>query len=60
MFRIRVIVEAYDERLIADYVMDHDDVKQRRVLGEQCSYAFRAGQAVTTYAEDYKPCRTDA
>lgn len=31
------------------YDMDHDDAKQRRVLGEQCRNAFEAGQCVVTY-----------
>lgn len=34
--------------LVADYVMDHDDHIERRVLGEQCRNAFEAGQSVST------------
>lgn len=30
------------------YVMDHDDQSQRRVLGEQCRNAFEGGQVIVT------------
>ena len=35
------------ERL-RDFVMDHEDPTQRRVLGEQCRNAFEAGQIILT------------
>lgn len=37
--------------VIRTYDMDHDDPKQRRVLGEQCRNAFEAGQAILTFPE---------
>jgi hypothetical protein len=49
---IRVVVED-DTGPIADYVMNHDDPQQRRVLGQQCRLAFEAGQSVWTCPEDY-------
>jgi hypothetical protein len=36
---------------ICEYVMDHDDPAQRRVLGEQCRNAFEGGQLIVTYPE---------
>lgn len=35
-------------RQILKFTMDHDDLKQRRVLGQQCRFAFEAGQIVMT------------
>jgi hypothetical protein len=53
---IRIVVEAPDgdgvDRVIADYVMNHNDPQQRRVLGEQCRNAFEANQSMFTYPED--------
>lgn len=58
MLKIRVIItheapchhtEICPSDIVADYVLDHDDPTQRRVLGEQCRNAFEAGQAVTTF-----------
>lgn len=37
--------------LVAAYTMNHDDVVQRRVLGEQCRNAFEGGQKIVTYPE---------
>lgn len=34
---------------LADYIMDHNDPEQRRVLGMQCRNAFEAGQCVLTW-----------
>ena len=34
-----------------EYVMEHDDDAQRRVLGAQCRCAFEAGQAVLTFPQ---------
>lgn len=31
-----------------DYVMDHNDQKQRMVLGIQCRNAFEGGQVIVT------------
>jgi hypothetical protein len=46
---VRVIVgDASGEKVIADFLMDHNDAMQRRVLGEQSRYAFLAGQSVFT------------
>lgn len=36
------------------YDINHDDPKQRRVLGEQATNAFRAGQMVVTYTKGFK------
>jgi len=55
MLKIRVRVynshEAYasGEKPFRDYVMDHNDDKQRRVLGEQCRNIFEGGQLVITH-----------
>lgn len=49
--RVRVFrsVESFTfEPPIFDYVMDHDDPAQRRVLGEQCRNAFEGGQLILT------------
>ena len=35
---------------IREYVMNHNDQGERRVLGEQCRNAFEAGQLIVTYA----------
>jgi len=35
-------------RPVVDYIMNHDDFSQRRVLGEQCRSAFEGGQVVVT------------
>jgi hypothetical protein len=41
--------ESYQEELkVREYVMDHDDPAQRRVLGEQCRNAFEGGQTILT------------
>lgn len=32
-----------------EYVMNHDEADQRRVLGEQCRNAFEGGQRIVTY-----------
>jgi len=48
---IRVVVETASGIAVADYRMNHDDPHQRRVLGEQCRYAFLADQAVFTFPE---------
>lgn len=45
---ISVVVMDSEGLDIANYVMDHDDPVQRRVLGEQCRNAFEAGQSITT------------
>ena len=45
---IKVTVTDRHGHLVRQYVMDHDDQVQRRVLGEQCRNAFEAGQAVST------------
>lgn len=43
-----------DERgqrhLLKQWVMDHNQAEQRRVLGEQCRSAFEAGQKIVTFA----------
>jgi len=58
MLKVRVIVthlppchhtELCPSDIVADYVMDHDDQTQRKVMGEQCGNALRAGQTVTTF-----------
>lgn len=38
-----------DKPPLRDYLMDHDDQTQRRVLGEQCRNAFEAGQVIVTF-----------
>lgn len=45
---IEVIVETWDGELVREYIMDHNDIAQRRVLGEQCRNAFEAGQWIIT------------
>lgn len=35
--------------LIRNYVVDHNSVQQRRVLGEQIANAFEAGQCVVSW-----------
>ena len=52
---VRVYVETYSAdgtpALLREYVMDHDNPSQRSVLGQQCHYAFRAGQGIATIPE---------
>lgn len=45
---IRVTVTDNAGNRLAQYTMDHDDVVQRRTLGEQCRNAFEAGQSICT------------
>lgn len=45
---IRVTVTDHSGHKLAQYVMDHDDPVQRRMLGEQCRNAFEAGQSICT------------
>ena len=45
---IKVTICSPSGQLVRQYVMDHDDPAQRRVLGEQCRNAFEAGQSVNT------------
>lgn len=48
-----VVVEVWQYgHLMRRYVMDHNDIQQRRVLGEQCRNAFEGGQRIVTYPED--------
>ena len=55
---MRIRVEVYasvheiSEPPLREYVMDHDDPAQRRVLGEQCRNAFEGGQCIITFPED--------
>lgn len=51
MLQIKVIVYEHpkSEKVVAEYVMDHDDAAQRRRLGVSCREAFEAGQMVVTY-----------
>lgn len=51
MLQVKVIVFEHpkSEKIIAEYVMDHDDPVQRRRLGAACRDAFEAGQKVITY-----------
>lgn len=37
------------DELIVSYVMEHDNITERRVLGEQCRNAFEGGQTVVTH-----------
>ncbi len=52
---MRIQVEVYKssdlnpDELIASYVMEHDNITERRVLGEQCRNAFEGGQTVLTH-----------
>ena len=51
----RVTVEVWDHGiLINKYIMNHNDVFQRRVLGEQCRNAFEGGQRIVTYPTAHK------
>lgn len=48
---MKIAVTIYDptnQAVIRHYFMDHNDEKQRRVLGEQCRNAFEGGQVVIT------------
>lgn len=48
--RLQVVVEEWsDATLLRAYVMDHNDPKQRRALGEQCRKAFESGHRINTY-----------
>lgn len=48
-----IAVEVWDgSERIRQYVMDHDDPAQRRVLGEQCRNAFEGGQKIVTYPKE--------
>ena len=52
---MRIQVEVYPnpdlnpEEIIASYIMEHDNIAERRVLGEQCRNAFEGGQTVITH-----------
>lgn len=48
MLLITVTVTNPDGTMFRQYVMDHDDIQQRRVLGEQCRNAFEAEQSIST------------
>lgn len=48
MLLIKVMVFNPDNSLFRRFIMDHDEVAQRRVLGEQCRNAFEAGQTIKT------------
>jgi hypothetical protein len=50
-FLIHVVIEDVQEQTIADYVMNHNNAHERRVLGEQCRYAYLADQSVYTFPE---------
>lgn len=53
MKRLNVVVEVWQYGyLMRRYVMDHNDILQRRVLGEQCRNAFEGGQKIVTYPEN--------
>jgi hypothetical protein len=53
---MKVAVEVYESKMaflrgsgpVTAYTMDHNDVSERRVLGEQCRNAFEGGQVVVT------------
>lgn len=52
---MRIQVEVYKtpdlnpDELIVSYIMEHDNITERRVLGEQCRNAFEGGQTVVTH-----------
>lgn len=48
MLLIKVTVSNPDGTLFRQYIVNHDDPVQRRVLGEQCRNAFEAGQSINT------------
>lgn len=48
-FPVAVEVWDVDGTKLREFVMDHDDQAQRRVLGEQCRNAFEGGQRIVTY-----------
>jgi len=58
MLKIHVYVEMRNDSqrepvvVVKHYVMDHDDPKQRRVLGIQCRNAFEGGQSIRTVPEN--------
>lgn len=45
---VDVVVVNADGSVFRQYRMNHDDEAQRRVLGQQCRFAFEAGQSVST------------
>lgn len=51
MLKIKVVVyeSAESQKVVAEYVMDHDDAAQRKRLGISCREAFEAGQMVVTF-----------
>lgn len=59
---MRVNVEVYSSLTdyengadpIACYAMNHNREAERRVLGQQCRYAFEAGQMMLTYPSSQK------
>lgn len=48
MLLVKVTVSNRDGTVLCRYTMDHDDIVQRRILGEQCRNALEAGQSVNT------------
>lgn len=48
--RVQVFSSDKDGEKVVDYIMDHDNAEQRKVLGQQCRHAFEAGQKVVTFA----------
>lgn len=57
VLKVRVMVfrnkKAFEEKHspLRNYVINHDDPKSRRVLGEQCRNAFEGGQVIVTMPE---------
>lgn len=57
---LKVYVEVYasidafedGDKALREYSMNHDNAAERRVLGEQCYNAFKAGQMILTYSKD--------
>ncbi len=45
---VKVTVTNRDGTVYRQFVMNHDDANERRVLGTQCRNAFEAGQTINT------------
>lgn len=53
MLKVMVFVYNSDNSLHTSYILDHEDVKQRKRLGFGCKDAFEHGQRVVTIPEGH-------
>lgn len=54
MLKLMVFVFNSDSTLFTSFIMDHDDVMQRKRLGMGCRNAFEHGQRVVTVPEGHE------